>query len=524
MNFTVFYNWLKYTIVTPSFFFKNRLFIEKSMQNRNIYADFSETHKSFTWSQIASTNVDTFWARASRSRFKLYIILSALIGSYIFLQWVNVIPFPIFPAGQFFTYTVWRLFDGIYFWILQFEYLFITFSVSLIFMIVNFMSSANLSLARWMEKYHAETPSDTKSPTLWNEPLSVDLVNLHNAVMLRNLRSFSLNEGGVKVTDLNNINSTLDTFEIAKFVRNFYQLTSLFNTQIIPSLSTTSTVHPLQSLIKTTFTEDFYGNKNSTFLTNLALDDRSNLILNTEINFRNCSRGYIGRAVYRVLNDEGVFKHSYAEPRSFIKKYSLKNVVFYLLSPYPEDFIAKDINFQTFDERTSALLKTARWTQLYNSIHKSDLHSLKTLNSYHYNIQSNSLITQLSKPVDTALSSEWVLNRFSILNTIYEANSSIITNPTKLTNLNSSPFNLESLFNTAVITSGPLNILDLNTEDSVVASSMSGVDFWSLQNYFETTSILNNSNGTLLSPLCNCGFDSSISSDDSFIKSRKSTM
>lgn len=524
MNFNVFYNWLKYTIVTPSFFFKNRLFIEKSMQNRNIYADFSETHKSFTWSQIASTNVDTFWAKASRSRFKLYIFLSALIGSYIFLRWINVIPFPVFPAGQFFAYTIWRLFDGIYFWILQFEYLFITFSISLMFMIVNVMSSANLSLTRWMEKYHAESPSDTKSPTLWNAPLSVDLVNLHNTLMLRNLRSFSLNENGAKITDLNNLNSVSDMFEISTFIRNFYQLTSVIRTQTIPSISHTPTTHPLQSLIKTTTADNLHRAKNSIFLTNLALDGQFNLVLNTEINSRTRDFGYIARAIYRVRNAEGAYKHSYTQPHEFIQKYSLKDVVFYLLSKYPEDIIAKTIDFKTFDNQTISLLKTARWTQLYNSTHKSDLYALKTLNSYTYNIQSDFYNTQLSNISNMTFSSEWAMNRFAFLNNIYEANSSLTINSSTPTFSTFNPSIFESPFNTPIIASSPLNFFNSSIENATSSHTLHGVEFWLLQNYFETTSILNNSNGVLLNPFLKYRSDSTPSFDNSPIKSAKFTM
>lgn len=158
LGFHAFYNWLKYTTVTPSFFAKNRLFLERSAQNRNVYADFSETHKSFKWSPLSSSTLDAFWTRSGRSRFIVYFVIITALGTYIFLSYFNNVNSALSPAAEFLHYTLWRAFDSLYFWCLQLQYLLITLTVSFVFGFLNITTVTNLSFSRWMQKYHAEAP------------------------------------------------------------------------------------------------------------------------------------------------------------------------------------------------------------------------------------------------------------------------------------------------------------------------------------------------------------------------------
>lgn len=495
MNFTVFYNWLKYTIVTPSFFFKNRLFIEKSMQNRNIYADFTETHKSFTWSQLASTNVDGFWLKASRARFKLYILAVSIIGSYIFLRWVNVLPFPVFPAGQLLVYTLWRFFDGLYFWILQFEYLFITFSISLIFMLVNLTSSANLNLARWMEKYHAETPINNPSDsTKWSTSAASDLVKLHNVIKLRSLKSsnsLGLNSNLFNLSSAHSNHLDLETFNI---LRQFYNLSTLLGRKqnIFNSLNHQSeNLNPLFSLLTPNNTP--LALPNSEFINNMSMRGRLYLGINTELTKLETKTRQGFLTINQKLTTSDKSTHYVpATASDFVNKISLKNLH---LSPavFDGSTPSKQLSLIQFDNSTLLLLKMSRWMNMYNSIHKNDIHMLRGLN----NNLSLTLDCSESKPTSTVkqleLSTEWVLNRLALLNNVLEADVHItkanmsVKSSRGLKDLPSQSNNI-----TALILSQPLRIVPSTTSDYS--------NFWSVQNYLDMYQLINTNVKTNLSP------------------------
>lgn len=154
--FKNYFNWLKFTTVTPSVHFKNRLFIEKSSRSNNIYTFLGETHKSFSWLQNSSTNLSLFWLRTSQRRLVLFIAVFLII---FFLLVINtnslgvVLQSSIFKA---FFYFFWRTFDWLYFFLIQLQYLVITITISFIFTLFNWILSSNLSLASWMQKHHAE--------------------------------------------------------------------------------------------------------------------------------------------------------------------------------------------------------------------------------------------------------------------------------------------------------------------------------------------------------------------------------
>jgi len=154
--FKNYFNWLKFTTVTPSVHFKNRLFIEKSSRSNNIYTFLGETHKSFSWLQNSSANLSLFWLRTSQRRLVLFIAVFFII---FFLLVINtnslgvVLQSSIFKA---FFYFFWRTFDWLYFFLIQLQYLVITITISFIFTLFNWILSSNLSLASWMQKHHAE--------------------------------------------------------------------------------------------------------------------------------------------------------------------------------------------------------------------------------------------------------------------------------------------------------------------------------------------------------------------------------
>ena len=158
MSFANYYKWLKYTILTPSFFFKNRFFIDKQVRNNLIYSNPELTQKSFTWSRLNSNILNNFWF-SIMFRYLLYSVVALTLllvyfHGYNFLTATN--PFYLFMKPA--IYCFWRIFDIFYFIILQLQYLIITTSVSTIFFIINIIAPTNYSLVKWMRKYHAEAP------------------------------------------------------------------------------------------------------------------------------------------------------------------------------------------------------------------------------------------------------------------------------------------------------------------------------------------------------------------------------
>lgn len=120
MGFKLYYNWLRFSILTPSYFIQNRLILERSFQVRLIYSFFGFTNKNYVWGLFNGSAVDGFlWKN-------VYYGLFAIL-CWVVLYWLLSFNFLIFnfPIRYWFIYISWRAFDGFYFFFLQFQYLII---------------------------------------------------------------------------------------------------------------------------------------------------------------------------------------------------------------------------------------------------------------------------------------------------------------------------------------------------------------------------------------------------------------
>lgn len=209
MNFNNFYSWLKYTALPPSFVFKNRLFLEKTFRNNHIFPFLGETHKSFSWNLISTTNISSFWFSVSYLRL-LFIALIIFLSLYFYINtgW----KFSTSPA----TYLIWRLLDLAYLFIVQIQYVFITTVVSFIFFLSNLFVSSNLSFIRWMRKNHAEilTVSNSKDAV---SPLTFTPKRLFSWTTLLDKNWFENNRGPSMNTDY------------ILFYKNLYKTTALIS-------------------------------------------------------------------------------------------------------------------------------------------------------------------------------------------------------------------------------------------------------------------------------------------------------
>ena len=151
MNFVNFYSWLKYTTVTPSSLFKNRIFIEKIFRNNHLYVNFGDTQKSFSWIQLSNQNIVKIWT-SSNIRLLIFVVIAVFFIYNIFIIEITS------TALNSSIYFTWRFLDNIYFFVLQFQYLFLTTTLTVLFTVSNYALSSKLNLVAWMQKNHAEIP------------------------------------------------------------------------------------------------------------------------------------------------------------------------------------------------------------------------------------------------------------------------------------------------------------------------------------------------------------------------------
>jgi hypothetical protein len=141
LNFIFYYNWLRFSLLTPSYFIKNRLLVERGMHNRLVYSFFGFTYKSFTWTTVVSSVIgDYSW----KNIYYCLIILICWIGIYVLFNF-NFLVFN-FPIRYWYTYIIWRIFDGFYFFFLQFQYLILISIISSSWYILNTYFNIQLNL------------------------------------------------------------------------------------------------------------------------------------------------------------------------------------------------------------------------------------------------------------------------------------------------------------------------------------------------------------------------------------------
>lgn len=141
LDFLYYYNWLRFAILTPSHFSKNRLLIERTFHNRLIYSFFGSTYKSFIWSQLSSTVVNSYiW----KNFYYYFILIVLLVMLLIIIRW-NLLVFN-FPIKYWFVYIWWRMFDGFYFFFLQIQYLMVLCILSSSWYVLNTYFNIQLNL------------------------------------------------------------------------------------------------------------------------------------------------------------------------------------------------------------------------------------------------------------------------------------------------------------------------------------------------------------------------------------------
>lgn len=226
MRFYSYYSWLRYLLLTPSYNFKNRLFIEKFNQTSKIHSFFGETYKSFSWHTFSSANLSNFWSTVSFFRITLMsiIVLYVLLLVYSLMFTGSNLTF--IYVFKVLYYIIWRVLDYIYFFTLQIQYLFITYSIILLFNCLNTITSLQFNPIAWLNKQFAEHPFITGNTFVSKFDKDLEV----NNYLLKSL----ISANSVKLKYSNNSSSTLlwpdnNQAHYLNLILNYYRLNFLFS-------------------------------------------------------------------------------------------------------------------------------------------------------------------------------------------------------------------------------------------------------------------------------------------------------
>jgi hypothetical protein len=157
MGFLHYYNWLKYSVLPPSFYFKNRLFIERNFKNKYIYSRFGFSQKSFNWSSVNTRVISTFLFSTNKIRFFLFLaLLVFLFFMYVYFTHSSV-TMPTSAAANFALYLLWRVSDLLYFWLINVLYLFITVLGSWTIYLLKLFAPLNFNIYTILTKHFLTT-------------------------------------------------------------------------------------------------------------------------------------------------------------------------------------------------------------------------------------------------------------------------------------------------------------------------------------------------------------------------------
>ena len=111
--------WLKFTTITPSFYFKNRLFIERGFRVNNMYTYLGSTQKSFTWLPTSSSNLSLYWFRRRSVKWLFFSFFVLLVVFFLF-DFSHFTPLENTQVVRAFFYVFWRAVDCIFFFTVHF--------------------------------------------------------------------------------------------------------------------------------------------------------------------------------------------------------------------------------------------------------------------------------------------------------------------------------------------------------------------------------------------------------------------
>ncbi len=409
MDFLYYYNWLRFSILTPSYFAKNRLLVERTYQNRLIYSFFGFTQKSFIWTQISNTVISNYlWKNIYYGLFLIFglLFICILISFNFFI--FN------FPVKYWFIYICWRLFDGFYFFFLQCQYLFIICLLSSSWYVLNtyFNIQLNLLYLIIFNYFSINTDIQVTNIAIQNPIISYtkSMQNLfaHNLIINNNLLSISFYFYSIKLY-LNSWSIYSSTFYI-NFVTSYW-VNFKFDSQI-NNFWNSNRFFYLSNII--THRWFLYLNTNSLYLNNLIILDYTNYV----------SNWYKILKIMRwnILNIN-TYNTSIIDLKSLVSNYYLKS-------------INADIDFKSW-------LSSVEWI-LYRWLMVLSVSNIKSTYIF-FNINTNINVSNTWGVLINKLNSELFFNKYSIMNKEYYQFTDLFIN--RYLNLNFDIFtNIDKLY------------------------------------------------------------------------------
>lgn len=171
--------WLKFTTITPSFYFKNRLFIERGFRVNNMYTFMGSTQKSFTWLPTSSSNLSLYWFRRRGAKW-LFFLFFVLLVVFFFFDFSHFTPFGNTQVIRALYYILWRAVDCVFFFTVHFFIFFFATLTWCFRYLTNFASTQY-----WTSAVHTKdtTPGTLTSHSRLNSLRAVNQVNYsHNSV------------------------------------------------------------------------------------------------------------------------------------------------------------------------------------------------------------------------------------------------------------------------------------------------------------------------------------------------------
>jgi hypothetical protein len=150
MNFLDFYNWLRFSLLTPSFFFKNRFFIERHSKNRLIFSMLTSTQKNTNWRYLNTINIHDYHLKTLQYLYNIYAFIFVGLSLLLILYLLNGFNIINFPIKYECVYLWWRIWDISYFVILQFQCIILTGFLYLLSIIAKYLLMTNFNVFQFI--------------------------------------------------------------------------------------------------------------------------------------------------------------------------------------------------------------------------------------------------------------------------------------------------------------------------------------------------------------------------------------
>lgn len=223
------YSWVKYKILPPSYTCKNRLYFERSSQEKRIFSNFGLTFRNSKWTDYTRVNIllETYY---SFKRFLLNSIKFFII-TYFLVEFFNLFFYT--DQNSPLTYLYWSLFDFYFYYLILLLWA--------ILKVIGFVISKTYNLFVTVEKkvdpFSELSPMSQLACVLYNSP-RIDNHILAKCTQLETMYSWTINLSKKNRRILNYFYEGCFQFRNLDCLKNFPTFLKLFQVNSLLSLKT----------------------------------------------------------------------------------------------------------------------------------------------------------------------------------------------------------------------------------------------------------------------------------------------